>query len=178
MRFGFIPGCEIDIEHSQAWEALLNRSFPEAQSVWAVKEKFPFLKPPIDSLSAQAATHLETSEFRETVLIGHSWGSVVALKTALMYPTKVKALISCAGYFDPRQLARQKIEVPKQLPFPCLTIREGLNIDGDSTGGRFRQYAHDISGKRTELPVAHDAFSTDPKARFATIKEITTFLDI
>jgi pimeloyl-ACP methyl ester carboxylesterase len=50
------------------------------------------------------------------MVLGHSWGTLVAVALALRYPRKVKALILASGYYYPTARADVLLLSPPAIP--------------------------------------------------------------
>jgi pimeloyl-ACP methyl ester carboxylesterase len=71
--------------------------------------------------SPQAQAHLIAAALMEigvskSVVLGHSWGTLVAVALALQYPREVRALILASGYYFPGARIDVVISSPAALP--------------------------------------------------------------
>ena len=64
-------------------------------------------------LIAAALTEIGVSK---PMILGHSWGALVAVALALQYPREVQALILASGYYFPRARADVVISSPLAMP--------------------------------------------------------------
>jgi pimeloyl-ACP methyl ester carboxylesterase len=69
----------------------------------------------------QAQAHLIAAALMEIgvskpMVLGHSWGTLVAVALALQYPREVQALILASGYYFPSARADVAISFPAALP--------------------------------------------------------------
>lgn len=83
---------------------------------------FGYSERPRDRLwtpAAQAALFgqaLAQLDVRHPVVLGHSWGTLVALAMALDYPRKVRGLVLVSGYYYPTARLDAAMTVPVALP--------------------------------------------------------------
>ncbi len=66
------------------------------------------------SLIAEA---LEKIEVPSAIILGHSWGTLVALALGMSYPRRVQALVLTSGYYYPTARADVVILSPPAIPF-------------------------------------------------------------
>jgi pimeloyl-ACP methyl ester carboxylesterase len=71
--------------------------------------------------SPQAQAHLIAAALAKIgvskpIVLGHSWGTLVAVALALQYPREVQALILASGYYFPSPRADVVISLPAALP--------------------------------------------------------------
>ncbi|MDO9384521.1 MAG: alpha/beta hydrolase [Hyphomicrobiaceae bacterium] len=59
---------------------------------------------------------LERLEIRNPVIVGHSWGTLVALSLALRDPTNVAGLVLLSGYYYPTTRLDVALQTPASLP--------------------------------------------------------------
>ena len=50
------------------------------------------------------------------IVLGHSWGSLVALAYALEFPDEVGGLVLAAGYYFPQERAESRRSLRRRLP--------------------------------------------------------------
>jgi len=52
----------------------------------------------------------------QAIVLGHSWGTLVALALAMKYPKEVQAMVLAAGYYYPNARAEVAILAPPAIP--------------------------------------------------------------
>ena len=82
----------------------------------------------IDRLAQDVAQVLETLEIEQAIIVGHSWGASVALRTAARYPQMVRSQVLIdGGLFGPRHLTSDALtaaQVREALRPPPLGLLE------------------------------------------------------
>ena len=63
------------------------------------------------------AAALEKIEVPSAIILGHSWGTLVALALGMSYPRRVQALVLTSGYYYPTARADVVILSPPAIPF-------------------------------------------------------------
>ena len=124
----------------------------------------------------QARAYLKKINGRNPILVGHSWGALVAMSWAAKYPGEVKGVISLAGlnmpFFGLSKLANDTglTNVAYELYF--------TNVVSKVDGGSIKKFANRIF-KPQDIPEGYlDYIGTDLSRRLSTIKANKSDLSI
>ena len=124
----------------------------------------------------QARAYLKKINGRNPILVGHSWGALVAMSWAAKYPGEVKGVISLAGlnmpFFGLSKLANDTglTNIAYELYF--------TNVVSKVDGGSIKKFANRIF-KPQDIPEGYlDYIGTDLSRRLSTIKANKSDLSI
>ena len=124
----------------------------------------------------QARAYLKKLNGRNPILVGHSWGALVAMSWAAKYPGEVKGVISLAGlnmpFFGLSKLANDTglTNIAYELYF--------TNVVSKVDGGSIKKFANRIF-KPQDIPEGYlDYIGTDLSRRLSTIKANKSDLSI
>ncbi len=130
----------------------------------------------VERQADQARAYLKKINGRNPILVGHSWGALVAMSWAAKYPGEVKGVISLAGlnmpFFGLSKLANDTglTNIAYELYF--------TNVVSKVDGGSIKKFANRIF-KPQDIPEGYlDYIGTDLSRRLSTIKANKSDLSI